>query len=80
MGKTYWTIAIIATVFTILLVWPFGIGIAILLFYVIPKEEKKNRQNYNDLAMERETAEINEELLDILLSAQQQKGKSDKTE
>lgn len=80
MRKTYWTIAIIATILMIVLVWPIGIGIAILLFYVIPKEEKKNRKNYNDLAMERETAEINAELLDILLSVKQQKGKSDKTE
>lgn len=80
MKKGYWIMAVLTTVITIIAFWPIGIGLAILLFYVIPKQKKKDRQDREELTAKLETAEINAELLDILLSVKKQKGKGDKTE
>lgn len=80
MKKSYWIMAVLATALACIPFWPIGIGVGIMLFYVIPKQEKKDRQYKEDMAAKLETAEINAELLDILLSVKQQKGKSDKTE
>lgn len=80
MGKSYWIMAVIATAIMLIIFWPIGIGVGILLFYILPKQERKDRQNREDTAAKLETAEINAELLDILLSVKKQKGESNKAE